>query len=261
MKWFFALNEESPNFPRYVDMIKVAVATARIHTSLEPVFLYDGNRNGLTDWLEAHGVTVVHRRWRLLDRFHALASAAGKTILIGYAGGVFLRTEIPSLCAEQGWTDERILYTDCDVMFTGDPEHLWPDLHGMFLGMAPESDPKRLDNLNSGVMLMRLPAMRMMDGVFQRFLETNLMEYAITGDQLAYLAFFRHGCRPLAPELNWKPYWGENPEARIVHFHGPKPFLRPVIEGGAGLHVHRRLAQGAYARYCEIWEAALAAAG
>ena len=24
-------------------------------------------------------------------------------------------------------------------------------------------------------------------------------------------------------EFNWKPYWGYNPDARILHFHGIKP--------------------------------------
>ena len=34
----------------------------------------------------------------------------------------------------------------------------------------------------------------------------------------------------LRPELNWKPYWGENADAKIIHFHGPKPFQRDYIE-------------------------------
>ena len=29
----------------------------------------------------------------------------------------------------------------------------------------------------------------------------------------------------LPDELNWKPYWGLNSNAEIVHFHGPKPSL------------------------------------
>jgi lipopolysaccharide biosynthesis glycosyltransferase len=154
-----------------------------------------------------------------------------------------------------------VLYTDCDVMFTGDPEPLIPDLRGSFLGVAPESDPEKPDDINSGVMILRLPALRVMDGAFQRFIEMNLARCAKATDQFAYQVFFRHGWKQLGPELNWKPYWGENPDARIVHFHGPKPFLRRVIEAGGGLQVHRDLARGAYARYCHLWEEALLKAG
>src|ERR1041385_7776192 len=30
--------------------------------------------------------------------------------------------------------------------------------------------------------------------------------------------------------LSMKPYWGENSEARIIHFHGPKPFQQNTLE-------------------------------
>jgi hypothetical protein len=261
MKWFFALNEGSPNFDKYADLIKVAVVTARRRTSLKPYFLYDGAPNPLTAWLDSKGVTVVPRRWRLLDRFREVARESGSTDLITFDGGIFLRTEIPGYCAEQGWDDEEVLYTDCDVMFTGDPGPLLPDLRGFFLGLGPESDMAKPDEINSGVMLMRLPAFRRMDEAFQRFIELNLAECARSTDQFAYREFFRHGWKPLPAELNWKPYWGENRHACIVHFHGPKPFLRPVIEAGGGLPVHRALARGAYTEYCRIWEHALADAG
>ena len=36
-------------------------------------------------------------------------------------------------------------------------------------------------------------------------------------------AFFGDNYTALSRTLNWKPYWGWNPEAEIVHFHGPKP--------------------------------------
>ena len=53
-------------------------------------------------------------------------------------------------------------------------------------------------------------------------------------DEAAYRWFYRESNGPLwdrlRPELNWKPYWGENAQARIVHFHGPKPFQRDYID-------------------------------
>ncbi len=261
MKWFFALNEEAPHYAAYSDMIKVAVHTAWRCTRLEPYFLYDGSPCALTAWLAAHGVTVVPRRWRLMDEFRRVAVETQNTAFISFAGGAFLRTEVPAYCREQGWADEQVLYTDCDIMFTGDPESLWPDLRGAFFGAAPEIDAQDLEAINSGVMLMRLPALWPMEAAFDDFIRRNMAECTHLLDQFAYRTFFRHGWKSLSNALNWKPYWGENPDARIVHFHGPKPFLRTAIATGQAVAVQQELARGAFAHYCRLWDEALAAAG
>jgi hypothetical protein len=259
MKWFFAFNEDSPIFSEYADMIKVAVHTALRHTRLEPHFLYDGKPCALTAWLGERGVAVIHRRWRLLDEFNRVASESGNTQLLGYAGGIFLRTDIPRICAEQGWTDEQVLYTDCDVMFTGDPEPLFPALRGSFFGVGPEFDPNDAENMNSGVMLMRLPALRGVEQSFDRFIRANMAACARYTDQFAYRTFFRHGWKSLPPELNWKPYWGESAGARIVHFHAAKPFVRAALAAGKGTQMQKELSYGAFTHYCNLWDEALAA--
>jgi hypothetical protein len=71
--------------------------------------------------------------------------------------------------------------------------------------------------------------------------------------------FFRHGgWKPLRPELNWKPYWGINPAAKIIHFHGPKPFLRGQIAAGLAHPAHAPLTGAAFNHYCAEWDRALA---
>ncbi len=262
MKWFFAINEGSPYFRQYGDMIRVAVLTAARHTHLEPHLLYDGEPCELTQWLEGRGVVIINRRWRLLGEFNRVARECGRTELMGYAGGIFLRMEVPRVCAERGWADEEVLYTDCDIMFMGDPQPLFPDLRGAFFGVGPESDPEDPAHMNSGVMLMRLPALAALDGSFEEFVRIAMADCARYTDQFAYDVYFRHGWRALPPELNWKPYWGENPAARIVHFHGPKPFIRAALEAGmAGTQTQRDMARGAYAHYSEVWESVLRTGG
>jgi len=260
MRWFFALNEESPAFADYSDMIKAAVQSAREKTRLEPCFLFDGSPCPLTRWLEERGVTVIRRRWSLLDEFNRVAAESGHTGLVGYAGGIFLRTDIPRIVLEQGWEDEEVLYTDCDILFVGDPEPLFPSLRGAYFGVGPEFDPADTEAMNSGVMLMRLPALRAVAGPFERFIRANMADCARYTDQYAYRVFFRHGWRGLPPELNWKPYWGENPGARIIHFHAAKPFLRPILASGGGTPVQRAFARGAFDHYCALWDRAFAAA-
>ncbi len=63
---------------------------------------------------------------------------------------------------------------------------------------------------------------------FREYIRQNLAELERESwDEAAYRWFYRDSNGPLwdrlRPELNWKPYWGWNPQARIIHFHGPSP--------------------------------------
>ena len=91
-------------------------------------------------------------------------------------------------------------------------------------------------NMNTGVMLMNTERLRQSLPAFREYVSQNLAALeAESWDEAAYrwylpgraTARFGTGSRP---ELNWKPYWGETAQAKIIHFHGPKPFQRDHIE-------------------------------
>lgn len=262
MKWFFALNALTEHLAAYSEMVKVAVLSARRHTTLEPIFLYDGPRGELTEWLEARGVQVIERRTRIYEELAALAAEKNDPFILQCGAGAFLRLEIPVLCSERGWADEEVLYTDCDIMFTGDIADLLPELRGYFIGAAPEGEKDNPDFINSGVMLMRVPMLMQMEAPFWEFVREKLARMVTFGwDQAAYQWFYRHGWKHLPLELNWKPYWGINDAARVVHFHGPKPFLRVAVEHGVALPQQIELARGeGFIHYCRQWDAYLAEA-
>ncbi len=231
MKWFFAVNERGNEFENYAKMLKVAVATAAKHTSLEPCFLYDGEDNHLTAWLNERGVRIIRTRSFLYEQLADAAERKNNPEILAIGSGAFLRTEIPKLTSELGIDDEFVLYTDVDVMFVGGVdglEHLRPK----YFAVAPEMDPADFRNMNSGVMLMNLPALRSEDDRFRRFILKNLDTLvADAWDQTAYKMYYRRalfGFRwdKLPLRYNWKAYWPASPEARIIHFHGPKPHQR-----------------------------------
>src|SRR4051794_28018626 len=59
---------------------------------------------------------------------------------------------------------------------------------------------------------------------FVDFIKTNIVRLSKTGyDQPRLREFYKGKYDPLPAEFNWKPYWGYNALASIVHFHGPKP--------------------------------------
>ena len=219
MKWFFALNDYSTAFELYSQMVKVAVFSARQNTSLEPYCIYDGKENDFTAWLRRQGVQILFHRtphYEKLKTLDPLRFAAG--------GGAFLRVEVPKLIEQHNWSDEFVLYTDVDVLFLQD---VVPELNQIaceYFAVAPESDPKNWEIINSGVMLMNVKTLLNVHDAFNQYIDVNIPELVyISFDQEAYIRFFAGKWQSLRLELNWKSYWDENPEAKVIHFHGPKP--------------------------------------
>jgi hypothetical protein len=284
MKWFLALNRHSPGFPLYADLVRVAVHTAREHSALQPHLLYDGPDDPLLHWLDDHGVEVIRRRSFLYDSLRTIAARTGRLGCLSIGAGAFLRLELPALAAQRGWDDECVLYTDCDVMFLADPLPALRTLAPRYFAAAREDRSDRL-SLNSGVMLMNLPALRRQDGRFRRFVTRHLDHFTRRAwDQDAYRAYYstrlvphleldervrrrtgfarRRRWTEMPLELNWRPYWGANPAAAVVHFHGPKPqqepyFRVPEAERPAELASLAPLATDCYHEMCERWRAAL----
>ena len=105
---------------------------------------------------------------------------------------------------------------------------------------------------------MHLPRMREQDAAFRDYIRSHLDELpAVSWDQGAYRGFYRSRTgQPLwdllAPELNWKPYWGDYGRAKIIHFHGPKPFQRNYID--SHWPELKFLTGGCYDELCDLWE-------
>ena len=222
MKWYFSITEETLTADAdhgFIDMIRVAVASARANTSLRPHLLYDGNEGFFTDEMRAAGVTVIRHRISFYDQLEH-AQKRLRPDLPDYmrtAAGAFLRLDIPNIETQ----DEFILYTDCDVMFLADPG--LQDFRPTTFTVASQFDLYgHHKEINSGVMLMNVSRLR-------RDLPALLdfgcdMIHTMQGYDQEFLRVFYNGkWDPLSPKYNWKPYWGTDPMARIVHFHGPKP--------------------------------------
>ena len=111
-------------------------------------------------------------------------------------------------------------------------------------------------NMNTGVMLMNTDRLRESLPKFREYVSENLADLERESwDEAAYRWYYRDEKGPLwdrlRPELNWKPYWGESPEAKIIHFHGPKPFQHKYID--SHWPELRSLTGGAYDTEVERW--------
>ncbi|MBV9200089.1 MAG: hypothetical protein JOY83_10230 [Alphaproteobacteria bacterium] len=51
-------------------------------------------------------------------------------------------------------------------------------------------------------------------------------------DQTAIIQVLGWRWQRLPAEFNWKPYWGYSDQAKIVHWHGPKPAHAEMMLAG-----------------------------
>ena len=216
MKWYFCI--ETFGAYKYAPYIMAAVLSCRKHTNLEPICLWhehEGHvQSDLKAFLHKHDVKVVETRCRVYDKaqeYRSINTAYG-------TAGTHLRFDIPWIEQE----DEFVLYADCDVVFNGAIE--LDDMRPKFFAAAPEFDMNAWHYFNSGIMVMNLENLRRTS---QALVETTLWRmrsgFPVTHDQADLNAFYFEQWERLPQIYNWKPYWGVNDDARIIHFHGPKP--------------------------------------
>ncbi len=251
MMWFTYVNRNG------IDCLwpSLQVAVLTKPPTLEGFCLLDANAPAETRWLEAHGVTVVPwavsfpdaLRRNYPDRFHV-------------ATGAYLRFEIPTVCEQLGITDRYLLTTDMDVMFAGDVSSL-ASVRPAYLAAAPQFDPNDWSYFNSGVMVINRQAFAEQ---LPRLIACIPKLRAGHGfDQDTLNLHFAGRWHWLPVEYNWKPWWGVNPNARIVHFHGPKAHTCEPVEGEADMQVIRKhtsaeqlvreMRKGGFAHYSAIW--------
>lgn len=230
---------------------KLTVLSLQRHTTLTPYLLYMGERNDFTRWLENRGVHIIDTQLPYLPFIEALA--AEKLYSTVFAGH-WLRTNI--CLTEQ--EDEYVLYTDIDVLYRREPD--LAKIKPRYLAAAPEFDEKCWSYFNSGVMVQNVPSLRGDYRRFERYLIANLCgrTYGFH-DQIAYNEFYGTRWERLPTELNWKPYWGINENAQLLHFHGPKfgPMREIVNERWDWTDKHRKQLASLFVKFHDSYLVAL----
>ncbi len=214
LKWFCAVSATTLDFKSsdLRNLIRVAVYSAMQDTSLRPHVIYDGHEDSYTEELRVLGATIVFRRSALYDALEQ--HAGGFKDWLQVMSGAFLRFEVPDIET----TEQFVLYTDCDVLFLRDPDfgHDKPEI----FAATSQSSTNPAEDMNSGVMLINVPNMRK---ILPELLDFARRSLHLGLDQEILRSFFFTKYLVLDRSLNWKPYWGWNAGAQIVHFHGAKP--------------------------------------
>ena len=229
-RWYFAVNYRG--LSRNFRLVKAAVNSARANTTLEAFCIYDGEDCKELDWVVSRGVKVIRHD---NDLKQELNSAYGEKYQA--FSGHWLRVDLPIIDLESDY----VIYTDIDVMFLQDPRRYL--FRPKLAAAAEESHLGVRRNFNSGVLILNMPAMRSVHNDFLSAIRKRLAnEFSFPPhDQGSFNEFLGGRIDWMSPEFNWKPYWGANPDAVIVHFHGPKPMDAAKIKTGREAIVRRQL--------------------
>lgn len=214
MKWYFAINERGLSIEGNRVLITASVNSCFANTDLKPFCLYSGASENDVSFLKDLGVNVVRHTLILESELKKGYGDLYKTF-----DGHWLRCDLPLI-----ESDDEVLYTDTDVIFVKSPElSVLPQ--PKYFSAAPEFSQSDRTYFNSGVMFMNLKNMREIMDLFHNSIRKRLSEgFTRSGhDQKSLNDFFFKSHDWLPNEYNWKPYWGINENASMIHFHGPKP--------------------------------------
>jgi hypothetical protein len=250
VKWYFALSESSIDLHDrdWRGLVFAAVRSAQRNTTLKAHLIYDGQENTFISALRSMGVSIILHRVSFYDAL-AEYSADKDCWYLPVAAGAFLRLDIPIIET----TEQLVLYTDCDVIFRREPNFFRSEPPTYF---GATSQTAKHGDMNSGVMLINVPHMRTDHPELTEFVRNNL-HFGL--DQEILRAFYGNRYDPIDRSLNWKPYWGVNPNAQIIHWHGPKPvwvekrLADPALDGYDSWKVLFNKNPDGYAHYLSEW--------
>lgn len=227
MKVYFTLTDGVENSPINLDMLNVALKSARENTSLKLYALYDGTVDDKAYKIfKANGVNITLCKCSFADKLEYYYEQSGTENLrlsTKRMLGCFMKFDI-SLYEKE---DEVVLYSDIDTMFMKDAP--WDSFNIKRLGVAPEFEKdydiiKGYRYFSAGIMMINVPELRKRREKLFEMLDNKIEPYQECWDQGFWNELYKDDFEELGLEFNWKPYWGINKNASIIHIHGFKPF-------------------------------------
>ncbi|MEX0918986.1 MAG: hypothetical protein WDZ85_03435 [Candidatus Paceibacterota bacterium] len=184
-----------------------------------------------------------------------------------FCAGTYLRTEIANAFDYYGVKDRYTLFVDVDTMILNEID--LDDVETSYFAASPDWDISDWSSVGTGVMLINIERMKRDYPKLVQHLIKHNFDFAFDGNgpcsQGAWNTFFRGKWDRLDPLYDWKPWWGFNPEAKVVHFSGPKPKEIPRLlvdqtnkKGKSESEEIKRFVvncnREAFLRYSSMWE-------
>ncbi len=219
MRLVFTLRDTDRSYQK---LAKVLVVSVKVNSKAELICLYDGNDNEFISWLQISGITCIRRQ---VPFFNEIKEKYKGKKSIDYCAGAYLNLEIPNALLEKGIHDQFVMYVDTDTMILNKLEldSIKPDI----VAITPDWEISNWKIMGGGIIVMNLKRLREDYSNFINHLRKHNFDFAFAGQgpcsQGAWNTFYKGSWGRLGPEYDWKPWWGYNSNAKIIHFSGPKP--------------------------------------
>ncbi len=226
MKLYFTLTDGIKDDEVNLNMLRLCLKSAKENTSLKLYALYDGQKDdNVYKIFEENNVNIIITSCSFenkLKNYYSDYKFNGIRGSLKRMLGCFMKFDIVLYEKE----DDVILYADIDTMFLNDiDESLLKEIKT--IGVAPETNFE-YDNIkgykyfSAGIM-----AINVKEGLKRREILFNMLEnkqepYQECWDQGFWNELYKDDFEKLPLEYNWKPYWGINDNAIIIHIHGLK---------------------------------------
>lgn len=229
MKCYFALSDDVSNNDAYYWMFVAALNSARKNTTLDLHCLYDFRKKN-TENIEDDRIYQLLKAYQVAIH---LATIDFEAELLSVYTDEYLKLHnitrnslysrfLRFMIADKD--DEYVLYSDTDVLFLRDITFGAFDSVPKTVGAcAEESNNYHYTNFNAGVMLINLSYYKQVKTTFLSWIAQGRHAKGECCDQGYLNEICERDFVKLSNSFNWKPYWGINPEAYIVHLHGMKP--------------------------------------
>ena len=197
------------------------------------ILLYTGNDDGFIKKAKSlYNVRIIQTKFSLADspQFQQHDLAWQKS-----ASATYMRFDAVQHIKNMGINCTYALVTDADIIFAKDPRKTLKTLKPAKFCACPEEPLSQfiifgvgINYFNNGIVWLNVDYMyNILPALKNYILSKNFNIYGAF-DQGAFNEFCKDTYKNfqldrLPATLNWRAYWGANPEAIIVHFHAPKP--------------------------------------
>ena len=227
MKLYFTLTDGIKNDEKNLNLLKLCLKSAKENTSLNLNVLYDGNENdNVHQIFMQYGVNVIFTKLSFADKiekyyrnwiFNDLQNSLTRM------SGCFLKFDI----ALHEKEDDVVLYSDIDTFFAKDTD--WDKFKSVkTLAAASEFNRDGFDDnsgykyFSAGIMILNIPELKKRREELFYMLDNDIKPYQECWDQGFFNHLYKDDFEIMPFEFNWKPYWGTNQDAIIIHYHGWK---------------------------------------
>ena len=229
MKAYFVINEHAITTLgyRYLDHFLVSIYSCIERTNLKPIVIYDGKNNKIIQHVQDMGATVIYHELSFKSKLYEKCKL--NNIRFEVASATFLKLDISLLENE----DDYVLYCDSDVMFLNDIDisSIRPKLISATVGHHYYQ--KNTHPFSTGVMVLNIKNLKSSREDFINYILNNNFKTSLNDpyDQGHFNDFYKTDIEFLCQSYDWRPFWGINKFAKIIHWHVLKySFAKNIID-------------------------------